>query len=590
MASIKRRSSTELHPAKPGVVLENGAKSRHELETQLQALQLRLAEAEETLYAIQHGEVDALLLHTVHGEEIYTLQGANYPYRLLIQEMSEGAVTVQSDGTILYCNRRFADLLHQPLEQVFGSNIADHVSAAERPILAALLQQVGRGEVLLQTAQGTTVPTHISSAVLHFGELEALALLVTDLTSQKHQQDLIAAERLAHSILDQAAEGIIVCDLHGRILQANQTARALSATNPLHQPFDQVYPLYQLDHLIEPERLPLTDLMNGKVVRGLEVILFSPHDHSLQTLLIGVAPLRNTVDASTSGYVVILTDVSERKQIEQALRLSEERFRTALKNSPVAIFNQDRELRYTWVYPPEYGENLGKTDAELLNSSEANLLTGWKRFVLKTGQAVHSEMEWTRHGETFYYDLHIEPWHDTRGQIAGVTSVSIDITSRRLAEEARLHSEERFRQLFDFSPVALCELDCLDLQKLIQEWRLSGVQDLRQHFLQQPQALVQCAQLIKVIDLNQAALELYHAHDKTQFSFQLHPAHFIALPVLGEIFCTLAEERTRYESETVLHTLDNIEKKALLRMCLIPDQMQRLSRMLISLVALPAAE
>ncbi|CAG0935772.1 hypothetical protein TFLX_04622 [Thermoflexales bacterium] len=561
-------------------------KSRREFEAQLHELQLRLSEAEETLRAIRQGEVDALLVNTAHGDEIYTLQGADYPYRLLIQEMSEGAVTVQQDGTILYCNQRFADLLHRPIEQVFSSNLADYVSADERSVLTALLQQVGRGEVLVQTAQGALVPVHISSAALQFDGMKALALLVTDLTIQKRQQDLIAAERLARSILDQAAEGIIVCDLQGRIIQANQTARALSAANPLQQPFDRVYPLYQINQSGAPAPLPVTRLLNGEIVRSLEVGLACSDDPTLQTFLISVAPLSETSQASTSGYVVTLINVSERKRMEQALRLSEERFRLALKNSPVAVFNQDRELRYTWVYPPEYGESLGKTDAELLNNSEASLLTGWKRFVLKTGQVVRSEIELTRRGETFYYDLLIEPLYDARGQITGVSSATIDITDRRLAEEARLHSEERFRHLFDFSPIALCELDCAAAQAQLQDWRLAGTQDFRQHFAQQPQAVVQCAQLLKIIGFNQAALELYGARNKDQFSLPLNPARFIPLPMLGEILSLLVEGRTSHESETVLHTVDGDEKKVLLRMRLVPDQMQQLSRMLISWVDL----
>ena len=61
-------------------------------------LQSRLDEAEETLRAIREGEVDALVVDSPDGEMVYTLSGADYPYRLMIDEMNEGAVSVSPDS------------------------------------------------------------------------------------------------------------------------------------------------------------------------------------------------------------------------------------------------------------------------------------------------------------------------------------------------------------------------------------------------------------------------------------------------------------------------------------------------------------
>ena len=81
--------------------------------TQEEILELRrrLEEAEETLRAIREGEVDALVVDSPHGEMIYTLTSADYPYRLMIDEMNEGAVSVSPDSFILYSNRNFAGIL-----------------------------------------------------------------------------------------------------------------------------------------------------------------------------------------------------------------------------------------------------------------------------------------------------------------------------------------------------------------------------------------------------------------------------------------------------------------------------------------------
>src|SRR5689334_3820222 len=77
----------------------------------LDELQRRLEEAEETLRAIREGEVDALVVEAPEGEVIYTLTTADYPYRLMIDEMNEGAVSVSPDSFILYSNRNFTSIL-----------------------------------------------------------------------------------------------------------------------------------------------------------------------------------------------------------------------------------------------------------------------------------------------------------------------------------------------------------------------------------------------------------------------------------------------------------------------------------------------
>src|SRR5215467_16261103 len=74
-------------------------------------LRRRLEEAEETLHAIREGEVDALVVDSPEGEAIYTLTSADYPYRLMIDEMNEGAVSVSPDSFILYSNRNFGGIL-----------------------------------------------------------------------------------------------------------------------------------------------------------------------------------------------------------------------------------------------------------------------------------------------------------------------------------------------------------------------------------------------------------------------------------------------------------------------------------------------
>jgi PAS domain-containing protein len=113
-------------------------------------LEARLREAEETLEAIRAGEVDAVVVGEAGGpQRVYTLQTADRPYRVLIEEIQEGAVTLNEEGTILYCNRALAGILRTPLERVIGAQLSDFVPKEGRATLARLLARGGRGDLIL---------------------------------------------------------------------------------------------------------------------------------------------------------------------------------------------------------------------------------------------------------------------------------------------------------------------------------------------------------------------------------------------------------------------------------------------------------
>ena len=93
-------------------------------------LRARLQEAEETLEAIRSGAVDAIVVSQGEQEQIFTLQGAESAYRIILEKLSEGAATLAADGMIVYCNARFAEILGKSLDQVLGTGIEQYVLPA----------------------------------------------------------------------------------------------------------------------------------------------------------------------------------------------------------------------------------------------------------------------------------------------------------------------------------------------------------------------------------------------------------------------------------------------------------------------------
>ena len=163
-----------------------------------ESLRADLEEVRETLAAIQSGAVDALVVDTPDGQRVYTLEGAEYLYRTLIERMQEGAVILTPGGTIHYCNRRFAELIRMPLEKVVGRPLADWLDTADHAALAALLTDgVDRFELLLHAHDGATTPTMVSTVAVPGSSLSGMCLVVTDLTERLRDQARVAeAERL----------------------------------------------------------------------------------------------------------------------------------------------------------------------------------------------------------------------------------------------------------------------------------------------------------------------------------------------------------------------------------------------------------
>src|ERR1700752_2935615 len=105
-------------------------------------LKERLAEVEDTLDAIRSGSVDALVVRTPRGEQLFTLKGADQTYRALVETMNEGAVTLKQD-IVSYCNAHFAETVRTPLEKVIGVSIFDFVESSQ---FHSLLSRLKRGK------------------------------------------------------------------------------------------------------------------------------------------------------------------------------------------------------------------------------------------------------------------------------------------------------------------------------------------------------------------------------------------------------------------------------------------------------------
>jgi two-component system phosphate regulon sensor histidine kinase PhoR len=174
----------------------NISQSYNDLVSENNDLRLQLEEAHDAINAIRTGKVDALIVQSENGHQLYTLKSADRTYRIFIEKMSEGAVTLDRDGTILYSNNRFAAMLNMALEKVIGRPFNDFIPEAFKTRYENLLgsgwEQDMKMEMYLNLPDGGLLPCLISCNRIELDEKIALSLILTDLTDQKAaEQELL---------------------------------------------------------------------------------------------------------------------------------------------------------------------------------------------------------------------------------------------------------------------------------------------------------------------------------------------------------------------------------------------------------------
>ncbi len=203
----------------------NEEKKYESLADELEEVRAQLLEANETIDAIRNGQVDALVVKNGNEHQLYTLKSADQTYRVFIEKMKEGAVTLNDDGIILYSNSQFASMVDLPLAKVIGLSFSDFIPDDSREIFKALLEQGwgsdSKGEISLKNKNNELVPFLLSFTSLELDEGKALSIILTDLSLQKEterqlKQNNVQLEeaRLAGSKINERLEELVTERTH----------------------------------------------------------------------------------------------------------------------------------------------------------------------------------------------------------------------------------------------------------------------------------------------------------------------------------------------------------------------------------------
>jgi len=302
----------------------------------LQAENTRLREAEETLGAIQRGEIDAILVSTNEGEKVFTLKGADYPYRVVIEQMQEGAVSLSDDGIILYCNKSFSRLLQIPMEKIIGQPIRQYIHDPDHDRFSGLLDQSrdggSRGEVLLKTHGNTVIPVFISIKPSQIEEMQALSVVVMDLTEQKRAEEALRrANAYNRSLIEANLDPLVTVNPDGTISDVNEATVRVTGF-----PRDDLIGTDFSNYFTEPDRARAgyDRVYRDGSVTDYELEIRRRDGRAVPTLC--SASLYRDESGGVAGVVAAAHDITERKRAEEDLKEYAERLRRS--NEDLAQF------------------------------------------------------------------------------------------------------------------------------------------------------------------------------------------------------------------------------------------------------------
>jgi formate hydrogenlyase transcriptional activator len=387
-------------------------------------------------------------------------------FRMLLDQ-SNDAIKVIDPETLRFLDvneKSYAELGYSR-EELLSMTVREIDPNADESLLARVRQQLrDSGFTIMETEHrrkdGTTFPVEVNMRQVRL-DREYGVSISRDITERKRAEEALRESELRfRAVYERSPIGIALVDSRtGRFLQVNPKFCAIAGRSEEELQRTDVGSITHPDDVGQTSEY-LQQLAEEKLANyELEKRYLRP-DGSARWVRVQAVPMWSKGEQQR-WHMGLVEDVTERKHAEEALRQSEERFRVAIKNSPIAVFNQDRDLRYTWMYnsqlPFSGSEKLGKTPADLFDPEEAARIMEVRRRVLETGVGERHEVQVTCDGKRQYLSTTIEPVFDSTGAVTGITGAAMDVTELREAQrkltEEKLYLEQEIDTELGFGEI-----------------------------------------------------------------------------------------------------------------------------------------
>jgi PAS domain S-box-containing protein len=406
------------------------------------------------LDAIRTGGIDAVMIPGPEGENLYAMTSTDRPYRVLVEKMGQGAVTVSERGTVLYANQKFADLTDSDRARLLGQDITDYIQTSDASVLAGLLsvapELTAQEELTLLHPDGSTTPVLASATGLDLdGGTIVRCLIVADLTGR------VEAEERFRLTMEYATIGVTLESPQGRFILVNpalcqmlgrdaQTLMAMTWQEVTHP-----------DDVSVGEGL-IDDLAAGKLPSFRVRKRYLKPDGSVLWGDMSMSCVRND-DGSVRNFIAQVLDVSEQEQAEQRLAESQEHFRLLAENASDVVMRLDPDRRFEWV-SGSVADVLGWAAPDLLGHVVDEFIHPYElalfvHAIMNTSPegTASTEVRFRRSDDSYRWVLcHTRLKVDQDGAPVALVGGLVDIEARKAVEVQeldRLASLERFQRL-----------------------------------------------------------------------------------------------------------------------------------------------
>jgi PAS domain S-box-containing protein len=282
-------------------------------------LRERLREAEQTLRAIRSGEVDAIVVGGPQGDRVFTLEGGQRDYRVLMDETSEGIATLGKGSLVTYCSQRFASIFGAGPEKIVGRRVDRLIPAQQKHRLTALLKAgllaTSRGEFSL--APDRTVSLSVSKVEMD-GQ-SVVCLIANDVSEErKRDRDAAASEERYRQIVETAVEGIWLVDSEDRTSFANRALCEMLGYTQEELLSRSLFDLMDRESAAAARRL----LARRKRFSEMREFGFRTKSGGDLWAVLSMSPIEDG-EGKYDGAVVMVSDVSERRKLQAQLLLAD---------------------------------------------------------------------------------------------------------------------------------------------------------------------------------------------------------------------------------------------------------------------------
>ena len=516
----------------------------------------------------------------------------------ILQRVNAVVLVADSQGNIVYVSAAARSILGYEPDELLGDNwwkvTRSDPTAAEREKEA--VARIARGEVpnsgeaYERAVQDRSGNTRWISWVDAVGMGNTLIGVGHDITERKQAEKALRQSENRYSLASKATNDVI-WEWEQETNQLFWNENALAVFGYSSEEIG-IYETWWEDHIHADDRERVLSKLNaftaGDQAIWTDEYRFLRRNGSYASI-IDRAYVERDAGGKALRVIGAMSDISERKQAEDRLNYHARLLRH-INDAVIATDDQFRISAWNRAAEKMYGwsseEVMGHSVSEILRFELSDEERVAAREILKESATSRSERIYQRRdGRTIYVEANTIALLNHHGRMTGYVSVHRDITERKMAEKALHQREEQYRSLFEDSPISLWVEDFSAVKQRLDELKSEGIPDIPAYFREHPHFVTELARQVRIIDVNNASMKLYHARQKSELLGSLADIFHIMLPEQFESeLIQITNGRLNFEREQVDQTLTGEKIHVNMRWSVAPGYEDSLAQVIVSTV------